>query len=243
MTFTIGSFSCNFLTSQPLSYDGDARKGLTAPQFRLNGLLTPTEWQDLIGVYDTWRDARIQDPDSVTSNSIGSTVNFSGSANGLTWSAIPCWFTDAPSGEQIGAYIQASVSLVDAAKSLEALQKEPILASARYTFGSFNVGSTQLQLLKPPQTFQDTPTLALTATGTSYITGPLTATRVLQLEGYTDATGWADILTWYETTIATTPATDDLFPIEPPSATAEGQIINGVRTDLYTVSVTLGQVK
>ena len=243
MTFTIGSFSCNFLTSQPLSYDGDARKGLTAPQFRLNGLLTPTEWQSLIGVYDTWRDARIQDPDSAKSNSIGTTVNFSGSANGITWSAIPCWFTDAPSGEQVGAYIQASVSLVDAAKSLEVLQKEPTLASDRYTFGTFYLGTTPIELLKPPQTYQDTPTLSLTATGASYITGPLSATRILQIEGYTDAAGWDDILTWYETTIATTPATDDLFPIEPPSATAEGRIISGVRSDLYTVSVTLGQVK
>jgi hypothetical protein len=85
--------------------------------------------------------------------------------------------------------------------------------------------------------------LALTASGATYITGPLSATRVRQIEGDTNAAGWAAIQSWYESTITSTPAAGAWFPISAPSATAEAQIVGGVRADLYTVSISLGQAK
>lgn len=243
MTFSIGVFTCSLLTAQPLGYEGDARKGLTARTWNVSGLLTTVQWQSLLSVYDNWRNARIQDADTLTSNSVGTTVSFSGSANGITWSGVGCWFAEAPSGEQVGAYIQASVKLVHAAEALAVLRKEEVLSTARYTFGTYTLGSTTLQLLKPPETYQDTPTLALTASGATYITGPLSATRVRNLEGTTNAAGWAAIQSWYETTIAAAPVAGAWFPLNAPSATAEAQIVAGVRADLYTVSVSLGQAK
>lgn len=243
MTFSIGAFTCSLLTAQPLGYEGEARKGLTARTWRISGLLSPSQWQSLLSVYDTWRNARIQDPDTLTSNSVGTTISYSGSANGITWSGVGCWFSEAPSGEQVGGYIQASVVLVDAAQALAILRQEQVLSAARYTFGTYTLGSTTLQLLKPPETYQDTPNLSLTATGASYITGPLSATRVRQIEGTTNAAGWTAIQSWYETTIVIAPATGAWFPISAPSASAEAQIVSGVRSDLYTVSISLGQAK
>jgi len=243
MTFSIGAFTCSLLSAQPLGYEGNARQGLTARTWRISGLLSTVQWQSLLSVYDNWRSARIQDADTLTSNSVGTTVSFSGSANGITWSGVGCWFSEPPSGEQVGQYIQASVTLVDAAQALAVLRQEQVLSAAKFTFGTYTLGSTTLQLLKPPETYQDTPTLALTASGASYITGPLSATRVRNIEGTTNAAGWSAIQSWYESAISAAPSSGDWFPISAPSASAEAQIIGGVRTDLYTVTIALGQAK
>lgn len=244
MTITIGSYtySGKTLTAQPYGYEEtNTRQGLTARKWLITGLLTPTEWSSLLTTYNTWRDARINDPDSVVSNSVGTTINLTANSNGITWTAVPCWFISAPTSEQVGYYIQASVELVDAAQALEVAQKAE--KQDRYYFGTWTVGNTELQLLRPPQTYQDTPNLALTAGGVSYITGPLTATRLLQLEGDTNATGWTDIQNWYEQTIQEKPSATEWFPIGAPSASAEAVITEGLRTDRYTVTLTLAQVR
>ena len=246
MTLTIGSwvYSGNRYTVQPYGYDQvDVRLGLTARKCRLEALMTSAEWQGLLTVYNTWRDTRITDPDSVTSNSVGTTVDVTAAANGVTWAGVACWFLSAPSGEQVGAYVQASVELVDAAQSLQVLQRQGGGSGAKYYFGTWVLGATTIQLTKPPETYTDVPQMALTAGGASYITGPLTATRVRELEGDTDAAGWAAIQTWYETTIQTSPSTGDWYPISAPTASAEAQIVAGARTDIYTVSIALGQAK
>lgn len=246
MTLTIGTwvYSGNRYTVQPYGYDQtDVRRGLTARKWLLQAFMTASEWQGLLTEYNTWRDTRITDPDSVTSGSVGTTVDVTAAANGVTWAAVPCWFLSAPSGEQVGTYVQASVELVDAAQALQVLQHEKTLSGAKYHFGTWTLGTTTIQLTKPPETYQDIPQLSLTAGGSSYITGPMTATRVRELEGDTDAAGWAAIQGWYETTIQTTPAAGAWYPVSAPSASAEAQIVAGARTDVYTVSIALGQAK
>lgn len=246
MSFTIGAFTytgTNFV-AQPFGYEEtDTKAGLTARKIRLSALMSDADWASLIGYYNTWRDTRITDPDSKVANSIGTTVAVTFSANGITWTAVACWYLSAPQGEQVGAYVQVTTELVDATQALQVLQRQDVLTQSRYYFGTYVVGSTTLNLLSPPETYQDTPSLALTAAGSSYITGPLAATKVRQLEGDTDASGWAAIQSWYETTIATAPGTNVWFPVSAPTATAEAQIVSGVRTDRYTVSLTLAQAK
>jgi len=112
MTITIGGFTCQTLTAQPFGYEGEARTGLTARTFQISGLLTPAQWQSLVSVYNTWRDTRITDADTLSSASVGTTVALTINANGLSVTALACWFADAPSGEQAGAYINASLTLV-----------------------------------------------------------------------------------------------------------------------------------
>lgn len=244
MSVTIGAFTTSKLLAQPYGYqETGTSDGLTARSWRVSGLLTSSEWQSLISVYNTWRDARIQDADSVAANSVGTTVSLTASANGLSWSGISCWFTSAPSGEQAGRYIQASVELVDAAQALQvALRQKEKAKSAedRPALGTFTLGSCTLTLLRPPVTYQDVPQMQLTAAGTSYITGPLTATKVYALEGETNAAGWTALQSWFESTVGTTPTAGAYFPVNAPSATATNDVVNGLKVITYTVSLSVG---
>lgn len=246
MTISIGAFSTSKLLAQPFGYEeATTRDGLTARRWTVSGLLTATEWQALLSVYNTWRDARIQDADSVAANSVGTTVSLTASANGISWSGIACWFTSAPSGAQAGPYISASVELVDAAQALQvALRSKEKAYSAedRPNLGTYTVGSTVLTLLRPPETWTDAPGVARAVSGVSYITGPLGATRVRAIEGLTDASGWSAIQSWYETIVATRPSAGTWFPTTPPTASAVNRVISGLKVIEYTVTLTLAQI-
>lgn len=253
MTITIGSFSTNALTAQPFGYEGDARTGLTARTFRINGLLTSSQWQALISEYNTWRGTRITDADTLSSASVGTTVSLSiTSSNGLSVTSLACWFTEPPSGEQAGAYVSASATLVDAAQALAVLLREqeksrqgteatvPSLGTITLTRASGT--SPVVTLTKPMLTRQDGPSVALTATGVSYVTGALTAHKVRQIEGYITTGTYDDVLSWYDETIAAVPASSSWFPISAPTATAEVIISGGAKSTRYTVSLTALQV-
>jgi len=265
MTITIGSFSCNLLTVQPFGYEGEGRTGLTARTFQITGLLTPIQWQSLLSEYNTWRDTRIADQDTVLSGVVGTTINLTANANGVSVSALPCWFAEPPSGEQTGAYISASVTLVDAAQALQVLlrQQEKSRQSTESNLPSFGswyivtgtpdkivpslgVGETAaatIVLQADPVTYQDGPTLGLTTTGAHVIQGPLTATKVRRIEGTTSSASWAVIQTWYEEVVAAIPAVNSWFPISAPTATAEIIISGGAKSTRYTVSFDLALVK
>jgi hypothetical protein len=248
MTITIGSFSTNALTAQPFGYEGDARTGLTARTFRINGLLTSSQWQALVSEYNSWRNTRLTDADTLSSASVGTTVSLSiTSSNGLSVSSLACWFTEPPSGEQAGAYISASATLVDAAQALAVLlrQKEKERQSSEAltpSLGTVTLGSAVVTLTKPMETRQDGPSVALTATGVSYVTGALAAHKVRQIEGYISSGTYDDLLSWYDTTIAALPAATSWFPISAPSATAEVVISGGAKSTRYNVTLTALQI-
>lgn len=249
MTVTIGSFSSTRLLAQPFGYDEvDTEQGLTARKWRIQGLLTATEWQSLLFVYGTWRDTRLTDEDTVSSASTGTTISFTGNANGITWTDIDCWFTSAPQGDQAGAYVQASFEIVDAAQKLAVLLRQIEKSTQRTDsetpdLGTVTLGSATLTLLKPMETYQDTPQLTLTASGTHVVNGPLTATRVRQIEGKTDTTGWTNVRSWYENAVAAIPSVGDWYPITAPSSAARVLIVDGVKTTEYTVTVNVAEVK
>lgn len=247
MSVTIGSDTFARLTAQPFGYDEtDTRSGQTAAKWTVNGLLTPSEWLDLLAIYDAWRDLRIEDPPSITSQEVGNTVTLSGTGpGGQTWTEVDCWFSSAPQAEQSGAYLAVSFELVDAAQALEVLLKQEEQQEEEEDLpdlGTITVGTTVLTLLKPIETYGATPQLELTASGVHYISGPLVAFRVRDIEGTTDASGWSGILSWFESQVVTTPATGAWFPISAPTASAANKIVDGVKTIEYTVSIQLGQV-
>ena len=173
MTITIGAFTCQTLTAQPFGYEGDARTGLTARTFQISGLLTPTQWQSLVSVYNTWRDTRITDADTLSSGAVGTTVALTINANGLSVTALACWFAEAPTGEQAGAYINTSLNLVDSAQALAVLLREEeksrqstealIPSLGTITFTRASGVSPIVTLTAPMDTRQDGPTVALTA--------------------------------------------------------------------------------
>ena len=248
MTITIGSFSCNALTAQPFGYEGEARDGLTARTFRVAGLLTAAQWQALVSEYNTWRNLRITDADTLSSGTVGTTVALSiTSTNGLSVSSLACWFTEPPSGEQAGAYISASATLVDAAQALAVLlrgqekQRQQTEATTP-SLGTLTFGSAVVTLTAPADSRQDGPQVAFTATGKSYLTGPLAAHKIRNVEGYISSGTYANLLSWYDTTISSVPSTGAWFPIAPPTATAEVIISGGVKATRYNVTMTVLEI-
>lgn len=247
MSVTIDDATFDTLTAQPFGYDEvDTRIGQTARKWAVTGLLKPSDWLSLLDVYDDWRDARINDEDTVKSGVVGTTIVFSGSGpGGQTWTNVPCWFSSAPTAEQSGAYLTVSVELVDAAQSLEVLLRQEELSSEEETItdlGTVTLGSAVLQLLKPMDTYGNGPQAELTATGVHYITGPLVVEKIREIEGTTNSEGWDDVRSWYESQIVAVPLSGSWFPVSPPTATAEDTVTGGVKTTKYTVSIRLALI-
>jgi PII-like signaling protein len=241
---TIGSASFPNLTAQPFGYDEtDTKAGLTAKKWRITGTLTSGEWSSLLGAYDGWRDARIQDEPSEISEDVGTTIALSGT--GISGGGA-CWFTTAPTAEQSGDVFSATVELVDASEALAVLlkarQNDEAVAETLPNLGTFTIGGAVLKLLKPAEGYAETPTLQLTATGTHYIQGARVPYSIRDIEGTTDSAGWANVLGWYAAQVATVPAAGSYFPITAPSASAANKIVDGVTVIEYTVSIQLGVV-
>ena len=252
MTITIGAFTCQTLTAQPFGYEGDARTGLTARTFQISGLLTPTQWQSLVNVYNTWRDTRITDADTLSSGVVGTTVALTINANGLTVTALACSFAEAPTGEHAAPYITTSLTLVDSTQALAVLLREEeksrqstealIPSLGTITFTRVSGVSPIVTLTAPMDTRQDGPTVALTATGVSYVTGPLVAHKIRNVEGFISTGSFDNLLSWYDETVAAIPAATSYFPITAPSATAEVIITGGVKATRYSVTLTVLQI-
>lgn len=247
MAITIGTADFPALTAQPFGYEEtETRAGQTARKWLITGLLKPSEWLALLGVYDTWRDARINDEPTETSGVVGTTIAFTGDGpGGQSWTSVACWFIAAPAAEQSGAYLSASVELVDANQALAVLLKAEEEAAADEDLpdlGTITLGTTTLTLLKPVDAYATSPTMELTAGGSHYIQGALVPYNIKDVEGTTNLSGWNAVRAWYETQIAAVPLAGSYFPITAPTATAENKVISGVKTVQYTVSIQLGLV-
>lgn len=242
MAITIDTAGFSTLTAQPFGYEEtDTKAGRTARSWEITGLLTPSEWLDLLEVYDNWRATRITDEDSAISGTIGTTVSFSGDGpGGQSWTNIECWFSSAPSAERAGAYLSVSLTVVDANEALESLLREQDIQNEDLpNFGTIEIGDTELILKKPVDGFTDGAQLQLTSAGVHYTEGPLVAVKIKDVEGTTDMTGWNSILSWYEGAISASPIVGEYYPTTPPTVTAENKIVNGIKTIVYTVSIQL----
>jgi hypothetical protein len=247
MAITIGAAQFPTLTAQPFGYEEtDTRAGQTARKWLITGLLRPSEWLALLSGYDTWRNTRINDQPTEVSGVVGTTVSFSGSGpGGQSWTSVACWFTAAPSAEQSGVYLLASVELVDANQALAVLLKAEEQSAADEdlpNLGTITIGTTVLTLLKPVDAYATSPTMELTAAGSHYIQGALVPYNIKDVEGTTNLSGWNAIREWYQTQIAAVPLAGSYFPITSPTATAENKVISGIKTVQYTVSIQLGLV-
>lgn len=248
MTVTIGAFSCSVLTAQPFGYEGEARDGLTARKWLVQGLLTSSQWTSLLSVYDTWRNARISDADTLSSGVVGTTVSLTADGFGQSWSSVACWFSAAPSGNQIGAYVEASIELVDATQALAVLlrgqekgrQNSEALVPA---YGTLTLGGCTLTLIEEPVGYQESPSLQLTAGGRHYVQGPYGATKTRKIVGTTDGAGWTALQAWYESITLATPAAGTYWPVTVPEARGEVIITGGAKATRYTVSMTQALVR
>lgn len=249
MSVTINGLTITNLTAQPLGYTSeDVSLGLAARSWTVSGLLNSTQLGQFISIFETWLAARRADPDSIASNSVGSTVALSFSANGLSASGVACWFTEAPSIEQVGAYVQLTATLVDANQALTVAKKSLEKSSAANdallpSLGTVTLGGVTITLTEPMETLDDLPSLERTAGGFPYIQGPLRSSAVRQITGtVANEAAYTTLRNWVASTVQSTPSTGDWWPTSPPTATAEAKLINGLKTDVWTVSLTVEQV-
>ena len=242
MAITLGSFTFNTLTAQPFGYEElEAYSGLSARRWRVSGLCTPAQWHSIITEYSTWRASRINDPDTLKSGVIGTTVSLSAHAAGVNWTSIACWFIAAPAAEQTGAYLSVSFDLVDANQYLAALLAQQEKNADRTKalepdLGTITIGSAVLTLKKPPETYTNNPQVQLAASGNHYISGALTASSVRDVEGTCDFQNWELLQQWYQYKVQ---GGSGWFPLSPPAATATAEIIDGIKTTIYTVTIQL----
>jgi hypothetical protein len=252
---TIGSNTYSYLDTQPTGYDEkDTEKGLTIRKWKVSGFLTQSEWTGLLTAYNAWRDARFNDPDSVATNSVGTTIAFS-TTEPPAVSNVACWFTKAPQATREGTLWNASAELVDAAQALavalkqkdkgkeEEIKDQDLVDLGTYTIQISGRPDVVLTLTAVPDAFDDAPQLNLTAQGTHYLSGPTGITNVKDLAGYTDATGWNNLQYWYAEIIKQRPARNSWFPTTPPKASAENIITAGLKVIRYNVTLTLVKVR
>ena len=248
MSITVGNLQIKALQQVPFAHVGDAQTGRTARSWPVQCILTPAEWLTLDGIYTTWRNLRIAEPDTMISLSVGSTVAVSGNYRGMSWSNVAAWFTAPPQPTALGAMVGVSFELVDAAQQLAILTREDEIGQAlednESTYGSYTIGGVTLNLTAQPDGHQDGPELELAGTGTHVLRGPLVATRMKRIEGWTNSAGaGATIRTWYENTIATVPAAASWFPVTPPVIDQTPVIVAGARVTRTLVSVDLAEVR
>lgn len=247
-TVTIGAFSSSYLSAYPYAYEGEARYGRTARRWAFSAILTPAEEASLVSVYDTWRTTRITDEDTLKSQVVGTTVSLT--VTGLdagNVSGLAVWFSRAPESRKVGAFKETTWEVVDAAQALEVLLKEQQAQAEQGEalegdYGTLTLGSTILTLLQPMETFEGGPQLELLATGQHRVTGVQDFVRARNIQGRTDATGWAGILSWYESTVQATISAGAWFPVTPPTATGDAVLQDGVKVTRYTVSLRLVEV-
>jgi hypothetical protein len=249
MTLTIGSFSTNNLTAQPLGYDGSSPDGLTARRWRIAGLLSSHQWDALVGVYEHWRDARITDQDTLSTANIGTTVSFSGTGFGSTgsWSTVPCWFASPPSADQVGAYVSATAELVDARQSLEVLlrqkEKERQNVEDHPNLGIITIAQVDLKPIDPPYSRTDVPVPTLTAAGHHYLSGAFSSTQTRRIRAYVTSTEYTTLLDWFDSKLKGSPVVDEWWPIGFPEPTVEYIIKDGVKIVRYTIEMSFVKIR
>lgn len=248
MSITVGSLTIKRHQQLPFTHAGDSLTGQTARRWPVQAILTPAEWLTLDGIYTTWRTARLADPDTMVSLSIGSTVNTSGKVWGLTWTNVATWFTSPPTPSAAGAMVSVSFELVDAAQMLAVMLRETELSTQvsdnESTYGSYALGGLTLNLVSSSDGFEDGPTMELAGTGTHVIKGPLMASKIKKITGWTNAVGaGATIRSWYESQIASKPTVGAWFPVSPPQVDQQSVIVSGAKVTRSIISIDLKQVR
>lgn len=237
MTITIGGTEFGNLKVQPFGFEeNDTKAGLSATKYIFNGLLLPSEWLNLVDIYQYWRSTRINDPPTEVSKAVGTTIGVSFTYNGDSTSS-SCWFVSAPSGDVAGRYINATCELVVASEavavSIREKEIQDEIAKAEEDelglpdFGYYSAGGASIKLSRPYESAQVLTTLDFTAGGQVFVSGPIGAEYLIDdVEGTTDAAGAASLCTWYRTQASS--GSFNQVPLSPPSISCQNKLVDGV---------------
>lgn len=244
MSVTIGGVTLDSLQAQPFSYEATKVKGgLTARQWEIQGIVTGAEWVALLGVYDTWRNAKILEDPAESTKVVGTTVAFSGNGyGGQTWSGIPCWFSTAPSGSQVGSMVSISMTLVDAAQAIEVLIKEEADADVpedSIDYGTIVLGGVTITLTAFPDIYPLEPTVEVSPGGHHYITGTPVLVEGKDIIGYIVGTDLAALRAWYAATVMAVPVVGSYYPTAAPVFTGFYKLVAGSPELYYNVTMKL----
>lgn len=246
MAVTIDTLTIDRLRVLPVSYEeSSVREGRAARQWTVLGLLRSADAVAVANAFDAWLTDRSADPDTLTSGVVGTTVAFTGAAGGQSWSAVPCWFTSAPSTSPVGGgWYQVEFTLVDAAGALAVLllDQEAAQSTEEIDHGTYTLGGVVLTLLEQPDGYTGGPTLERTAAGGLVKVGPVSAIETKTIVGWTDEAGWDTIWAWYPTALLAAYSSGNWFPNSEPTMKREAVVIEGVKTTRCVVSITLWRI-
>ena len=236
------------LTEHPYGYDEvDVRRGRAARRWALSGVVSREDGATIAGIYEAWNAVKFLEDDPVRTGVVGATVGLTGAAPGFAWaSAVPCWFTSAPSFPMAGMFCRVSATLVDAAASL-AIQlrqgEEEAEQAAQLSLGTLTFGGATVNLTARPDGFTDLPALALTPGGRHVITGPLAPTETRRVQGWVTAANLALLETWLKTTTSASPSTGGWFPTEWSEPVARRRADGGTIGTYYDVSFAVTKIR
>ena len=63
------------------------------------------------------------------------------------------------------------------------------------------------------------------------------------MRAHADGTDYATLRSWFDSTVAATPAVGDWYPTAFPEPTAEVTVTDGVKATRYTVEISLVQIR
>jgi hypothetical protein len=239
------TLTLRYLQAQPIAYaEAETEQGLVARRFTVTGLCSPVQWVTCCSLFEAWQAVKITEAPTLASRAVGATVALTCAAHGRSVSNLACWFTGAPTGETVGAWVKVSFDLIDAAQQLTVLlrqnEKSRLGGDAFLpSYGTIALGSTTLALLDQPEGFEDGPTLEPTSTGGFVARGPLVASEVRTVRGVTDASGWAAVKGWFTSTIAARPGASDFWPVGELGLERDKIVSGGAVVERYIVSVKL----
>lgn len=245
MGVTLDGLTIKRLQAQPCGWaDTDVRAGLVARKWSVVGRVRAADWLTIWSKFETWQAARINDAPTMASLAVGTTILFSGSSYGRTWTNVPCWFTAAPEGTATGVFITVSFELVAAADALAVMLRQQELnrledAALTPNYGTYSLGGVTLTLLEEPDGFEDGPTMGLAATGTGIVQGPRRASQVKRINGWCAPSNKSTLLTWYANAVQARPTTGSWFPITDPQFSQDRILVNGAVVERLIVAVTL----
>jgi hypothetical protein len=242
------TFTFPNLLGHPYGFEeAEVRRGRAAEQLSPSGLLLPAEADALAGLYRAWNAARLPQGDPLRTGSLGAVVAVSGSGPGFSWSTPrSCWFTQAPTFEQRGAFVAVGCTFVDAAQAL-AVQLREAEEEAEQTddlaLGTITLGSAVITLTAPARSYDDLPQLSLTPAGVHVITGPMAVTEVREIEGWVTPQGLTNLESWLVSTTTTSPAVNAWFPTSYGKPTARLTADGGSVVTRYDVSLTVAKIR
>lgn len=248
LSYGSGTYTFANLADHPYGYDEtDVRRGRSARRWAISGIVSRADAPVISGLYDAWQAAKILEDDPARTGVVGATVAFTGEAPGYAWStAVPCWFTGAPSVAMAGAFCRVGLSLVDAAQALAVILRqgeEEAEQAAQLNLGTLTFGQATVNLTARPNSLADLPQLNLNPAGRHVITGPLQATEQQQVQGWCNASNLAALETWLTTTTATTPASGTWFPTSWSPPVARRRADGGTIGTYFDVNFTVARIR